>query len=150
MRGLYCYVRRYNLFAFIAPDWRSYLSDVWSQDAEEARACIDRYLTCRSGPSFACNACGAVLLSAHLLDLHLTEVHDPFFELQAAKRMKIYRCLVEVGHDWTLVPLEFAEDQYSTHSCLNHSLEVLTPFCQAVSRQMPGKIEAVSIAARVL
>lgn len=50
----------------------------------------------RSTQSFTCSACGSSLLSAHLLDLHLSEVHDPFFEIQAAKRMSVFRCLVEV------------------------------------------------------
>lgn len=44
---------------------------------------------------FRCSACGYRLMSGHLLDLHLSESHDPFLVIQAAKRMKVFRCLVE-------------------------------------------------------
>lgn len=42
-----------------------------------------------------CGQCRAVLPSAHLLDLHLSEVHDSFFAAQAARGMRVYVCLVE-------------------------------------------------------
>jgi len=51
---------------------------------------------CRSLCGYKCRACGHSLASGHLLDLHLSESHDPFLEIQAAKRMKVFRCLVEV------------------------------------------------------
>ena len=50
----------------------------------------------RSLSEYKCRACGHSLASGHLLDLHLYESHDPFLEIQAAKRMKVFRCVVEV------------------------------------------------------
>ncbi|KAK9902018.1 hypothetical protein WJX75_001343 [Coccomyxa subellipsoidea] len=46
-------------------------------------------------PSFKCTACQLQLPNAHLLDIHIQEVHDSFFAAQAARRMKVFRCLVE-------------------------------------------------------
>ena len=54
---------------------------------------------CRSLCEYKCRACGHSLASGHLLDLHLSESHDPFLEIQAAKRMKVFRCVVEVWLD---------------------------------------------------
>ena len=57
---------------------------------------IQPYASCRSLCEYKCRACGHSLASGHLLDLHLSESHDPFLEIQAAKRMKVFRCVVEV------------------------------------------------------
>ena len=51
----------------------------------------------RSSHSFHCSVCRASLPSGHLLDLHMAEAHDSFFAAQAAKKMRVYRCLVEVS-----------------------------------------------------
>jgi hypothetical protein len=50
-----------------------------------------RYLV----PKHECTLCRALLPTAHLLDLHLSEVHDSFFAAQAARKMLVYACLVE-------------------------------------------------------
>jgi hypothetical protein len=50
-----------------------------------------RYLV----PKNECTLCRALLPTAHLLDLHLSEVHDSFFAAQAARKMPVYCCLVE-------------------------------------------------------
>ncbi len=36
-----------------------------------------------------CTSCGHLLLTAHQLDLHVQEVHDSFFQAQAARSMKV-------------------------------------------------------------
>lgn len=46
-------------------------------------------------PKHECATCRAVLPTAHLLDLHVAEVHDSFFAAQAARRLPVYACLVE-------------------------------------------------------
>jgi hypothetical protein len=46
-------------------------------------------------PKHECTLCRALLPTAHLLDLHLSEVHDSFFAAQAARKMPVYACLVE-------------------------------------------------------
>ncbi|KAH7620448.1 hypothetical protein NADE_003070 [Nannochloris sp. 'desiccata'] len=50
-----------------------------------------RYLV----PKNECTLCRALLPTAHILDLHLSEVHDSFFAAQAARKMPVYACLVE-------------------------------------------------------
>ena len=50
-----------------------------------------RYLA----PKHECNSCRAILPTAHLLDLHIAEVHDSFFAAQAARCLPVYACLVE-------------------------------------------------------
>ena len=36
-----------------------------------------------------CSVCKAALPTAHLLDLHVTEVHDSYFAAQAARRLPV-------------------------------------------------------------
>lgn len=35
---------------------------------------------------YACSVCSKKLISAHLLDLHITENHDSYFEIQKEKK----------------------------------------------------------------
>jgi hypothetical protein len=44
---------------------------------------------------YECLECHVSLPTAHLLDLHVSEMHDSFFAAQAARRMSVYPCLVE-------------------------------------------------------
>ena len=44
---------------------------------------------------FECETCHASLPTAHLLDLHIQELHDSFFAAQASRRLPVYRCLLE-------------------------------------------------------
>ncbi|GAB4818283.1 hypothetical protein N2152v2_005329 [Parachlorella kessleri] len=44
---------------------------------------------------FECATCHAALPTAHLLECHIAEMHDSFFAAQAARRMQVYKCLVE-------------------------------------------------------
>lgn len=46
-------------------------------------------------PRFQCTTCLLKLPNEHLLDIHVLEVHDSFFAAQAARHMKVFRCLVE-------------------------------------------------------
>ena len=39
--------------------------------------------------AWECTSCGYLLLTAHQLDLHAQEVHDSFFQAQAARSMKV-------------------------------------------------------------
>ena len=39
--------------------------------------------------AWECTSCGYLLLTAHQLDLHVQEVHDYFFQAQAARSMKV-------------------------------------------------------------
>lgn len=50
-----------------------------------------RYLV----PKYECIKCRALLPTAHLLDLHIAEVHDSFFAAQAARKLPVFACLVE-------------------------------------------------------
>ena len=38
---------------------------------------------------FECSVCSLRLMTGHLLDLHLQEVHDAFFAAQASRHMKV-------------------------------------------------------------
>jgi len=64
-----------------------------SHKSHQERALLQdyRYLV----PKYECTLCRALLPTAHLLDLHLSEVHDSYFAAQAARKMPIYACLVE-------------------------------------------------------
>lgn len=44
---------------------------------------------------YECTVCHTSLPTAHLLDLHICELHDSYFAAQVARRMPVYRCLVE-------------------------------------------------------
>ncbi|KAK9842407.1 hypothetical protein WJX84_011341 [Apatococcus fuscideae] len=44
---------------------------------------------------YACRACKAQLPSEHLLAIHVAEAHDSFFAAQAARKQRVYQCLVE-------------------------------------------------------
>lgn len=56
----------------------------------------DRALSSFLAHKFECSTCHACLPTAHLLDIHVAEVHDSFFAAQAARRLPVYLCLVEV------------------------------------------------------
>ncbi len=47
------------------------------------------YFTCHQ---FQCNHCKEVFANAHLMDLHITETHDPFFSILVTKRPPQYKC----------------------------------------------------------
>ncbi|KAL6782807.1 hypothetical protein ACKKBG_A08190 [Auxenochlorella protothecoides x Auxenochlorella symbiontica] len=64
---------------------------------------------------FACRHCRASLPSPHLLDLHLTEMHDSFFAAQAARRLPVYRCLVESCEHTTCSTEERREHLLEAH-----------------------------------
>ena len=52
-----------------------------------------------------CRTCGHLLLTARQLDLHVQEVHDSFFQAQAARSMKVSMHSVEgitAGMNWHL------------------------------------------------
>lgn len=42
-----------------------------------------------------CQHCLTGLPNAHLLDLHISESHDSFFQTQAERGLPVYQCLVE-------------------------------------------------------
>ena len=42
-----------------------------------------------------CHVCRAGFPNPHLLDLHISEVHDCFFQAQVARGDEVYQCLVE-------------------------------------------------------
>lgn len=42
-----------------------------------------------------CSVCHTGLPNAHLMDLHMCESHDSFFQAQAQRGMPVYECLVE-------------------------------------------------------
>ena len=44
--------------------------------------------------AWECTSCGHLLLTAHRLDLHVQEVHDSFFQAQAARSMKVKRMIL--------------------------------------------------------
>jgi len=46
-------------------------------------------------PKHECTLCRALLPTAHILDLHLSEVHDSYFAAQAARKLPVFCCLVE-------------------------------------------------------
>lgn len=41
-----------------------------------------------------CSVCKRAMPSEHLLELHMTEAHDAFFHSQAARKQKVFACLV--------------------------------------------------------
>ena len=43
---------------------------------------------------FSCQECGENLPSAHLLDLHISEIHDTYFQLLSSKKAS-FECLLE-------------------------------------------------------
>jgi len=63
--------------------------------ATEAALGKDRDLAAYLSQRYQCSTCRATLPTAHLLDVHVAEVHDSFFAAQAARRMPVYACLVE-------------------------------------------------------
>ncbi|XP_075221245.1 zinc finger protein 511-like isoform X1 [Lycorma delicatula] len=52
---------------------------------------------------FICSQCKKSLPSAHLLDLHLSEIHDSFFEAQAERNF-MYRCFIETCNHLSKTP----------------------------------------------
>lgn len=44
--------------------------------------------------SHMCRTCRAIFPSAHLLDIHISEQHDTFFQIMA-ERQSMYRCLLD-------------------------------------------------------
>ncbi|KAI9229341.1 MAG: hypothetical protein DHS80DRAFT_8426, partial [Piptocephalis tieghemiana] len=50
----------------------------------------DHYTQCHR---YACVECPVIQPSAHLLDLHQEECHNPFFRLQQEKGQAVLRCL---------------------------------------------------------
>lgn len=66
-------------------------------------------------PSAQCSICNSRLPNGHLLDLHLEEVHDSFFAAQAARKMKVYRCLVESCHKRFSSPAERKQHLLDVH-----------------------------------
>jgi len=73
------------------------LRDVPWQPAKETALASDAApgMFLDGSDTHACSMCRASLPTAHLLDLHLAEVHDSFFAAQAARRLPVYACLVE-------------------------------------------------------
>ena len=59
--------------------WRSHDRDIW--DAMSKRV--------------QCSICHIGLPNVHLLDVHMSEAHDYFFQAQAARGQPVYQCLVE-------------------------------------------------------
>lgn len=47
------------------------------------------------GCRYSCGECKAQLPSEHLLSIHVAEAHDSFFAAQAARKHRVYQCLVE-------------------------------------------------------
>lgn len=45
---------------------------------------------------YACSVCTKKLISAHLLDLHVTENHDSYFELQKDKKPMVSKTSVAI------------------------------------------------------
>src|SRR5690554_5162526 len=48
----------------------------------------------RAMHQFQCNECSKIFLSARLLDIHISEMHDSFFKTMA-ERQPMYVCLIE-------------------------------------------------------
>jgi hypothetical protein len=42
-----------------------------------------------------CHICHSGFPNLHLLDLHMSEVHDAFFDAQVQRGLPVYQCLVE-------------------------------------------------------
>ena len=63
--------------------------------------------------AWECTSCGHQLLTARHLDLHVQEVHDSFFQAQAARSMKVK--LSGLARDDTIM----------RHRLQNHSLTIL-------------------------
>lgn len=54
------------------------------EDEEESKSpaeCEKNY-----GPQYSCSVCRKKLISAHLLDLHVSENHDSYFDIQKLKK----------------------------------------------------------------
>lgn len=50
---------------------------------------------------YACSVCSKKLISAHLLDLHVTENHDSYFELQKDKKPMVSKTNVGIMLSFT-------------------------------------------------
>ena len=44
---------------------------------------------------YVCSACGRVLPTPHLLDIHINEAHSSYFAALAARGERVYECLLE-------------------------------------------------------
>ncbi|KAK9480828.1 hypothetical protein V1514DRAFT_324570 [Lipomyces japonicus] len=45
--------------------------------------------------ALSCSACHRMFPSSYLLELHFSELHDPFLQVKKSRGEKIYRCFVE-------------------------------------------------------
>ena len=63
----------------------------------------------------SCSQCNRRLPTAHLLDLHLCEVHDSYFSLLAARKPPMYKCFVDDCSTLSLNPSERIAHLKSVH-----------------------------------
>ncbi|KAK9816355.1 hypothetical protein WJX74_000834 [Apatococcus lobatus] len=66
-------------------------------------------------PGYVCGECKAQLPSEHLLSIHVAEAHDSFFAAQAARKHKVYQCLVEGCRSMFTSPQERTQHLTDTH-----------------------------------
>ncbi|KAK9806408.1 hypothetical protein WJX73_003058 [Symbiochloris irregularis] len=73
--------------------------EVTTQEEQEVMASLsaetESAVSLGQQDSFICHECRANLSTSHLLDVHLAEVHDSFFQAQVARRLPVFQCLVE-------------------------------------------------------
>lgn len=94
----------------------AYVSKTVLKDGAAAQ--VDTREASSRHPSFSvkCSFCNAGLPNGHMLDLHLAEVHDSFFAAQAARKLKVYRCLVESCRKCFTSPAERRQHLLQVHS----------------------------------
>lgn len=83
-----------------------------------------------------CATCHASLPTAHLLEVHVAEMHDSFWAAQAARRMPVYACKCPALHcSWFIFPLHFTISaavslfNFGVAFCCSRSLPALSCVC---------------------
>lgn len=75
---------------------------VESKEPEDSVVCEDISLL------YTCSVCRKKLISAHLLDLHVVENHDSYFELQKDKRSVVNKSLFSISKLFQCLGFQFA------------------------------------------
>jgi len=77
--------------------------------------------------ALTCSLCRATLASAHLLDIHLMEVHDSFFAAQAARHRPVRTACRPAPHAALAVPLQGCLRAWALSSCMHAGAGVRLP-----------------------